>query len=100
VVAAREPVIVADARSDPRMIDNLAIRDLGVIAYLGVPLITPSGQAIGTLCVIDHEPRIWTGEEIGLVKDVAAAVVTEIALRTADREQPPKKKATAAPRKS
>jgi len=31
--------------------------------------------------VIDHEPRIWTGAEIGLVKDVAAAVVTEITLR-------------------
>ena len=81
VVAAREPVIVSDARKDERLLDNLAIRDLGVIAYLGVPLITREGHAIGTLCVIDHEPRIWTDAEIGLVKDVAAAVVTEITLR-------------------
>ena len=81
VVAAREPVIVADARKDERLLDNLAIRDLGVIAYLGVPLITREGHAIGTLCVIDHEPRIWTNDEISLVKDVAAAVVTEITLR-------------------
>jgi GAF domain-containing protein len=81
VVAAREPVIVSDARTDERLLDNLAIRDLGVIAYLGVPLITREGHAIGTLCVIDHEPRIWTDDEIGLVKDVAAAVVTEITLR-------------------
>ncbi len=82
VVAAREPVIVTDAREDPRFIDNRAIQDLGVIAYLGVPLITTEGQAIGTLCVIDHEPRIWTDDEIRLVSDIAAAVVTEITLRT------------------
>ncbi len=36
----REPVIVTDARKDARFIHNLAIRDLGVIAYLGAPLIT------------------------------------------------------------
>jgi GAF domain-containing protein len=88
VVAAREPVIVTDARRDSRLLDNLAIRDLGVIAYLGVPLITPQGQAIGTLCVIDHEPRIWTNEEIGLVLDVAAAVVTEITLRAVQADRP------------
>jgi GAF domain-containing protein len=85
VVAAREPVIVADAREDERLLDNLAIRDMGVIAYLGVPLIARDGQAIGTLCVIDHEPRIWRSEEIALVKDVAAAVVTEIRLRVGER---------------
>ena len=81
VVAAREPVIISDARKDERLLDNLAIRDLRVIAYLGVPLITREGHAVGTLCVIDHEPRIWTSDEIGLVKDIAAAVVTEITLR-------------------
>src|SRR5215211_6437863 len=81
VVALREPVIIADARRDARLLDNLAIRDLGVIAYLGVPLITHEGHAIGTLCVIDHRPRTWTSDEVGLIKDVAAAVVTEITLR-------------------
>ncbi|MDQ6842654.1 MAG: GAF domain-containing protein, partial [Actinomycetota bacterium] len=88
VVTAREPVIVTDAREDSRFIGNLAIRDLGVIAYLGVPLITAEGQAIGTLCVIDHKPRIWTDDEISLVSDIAAAVVTEITLRTDQRRDP------------
>jgi GAF domain-containing protein len=88
VVAAREPVIVSDARTDERLLDNLAIRDLGVIAYLGVPLITREGHAIGTLCVIDHEPRIWKRDEISLIKDVASAVVTEITLRRQQRSTP------------
>ena len=42
-------MIVSDARKDERLLDNLAIRDLGVIAYLGVPLITHEGHAVGTL---------------------------------------------------
>ena len=82
VVAGREPVVVADARRDPRLLDNLAIRDLKVIAYLGVPLVTSDGQAVGTLCVIDQEPRTWTTEEVDTVRDLAAAVVTEIDLRS------------------
>ena len=87
VVAEREPVIVSDARKDKRVLDNLAIRDLGVIAYLGVPLMTREGHAIGTLCVIDHEPRIWRNEEVALIKDVAAIVVNEITLRAKDEAQ-------------
>src|SRR5947209_3512726 len=90
VVAAREPVIVTDARRDSRLLDNLAIRDLGVIAYLGVPLITAQEQAIGTLCVIDHEPRMWSTAEISLITDIAASVVTEITLLTIQTgERPP-----------
>jgi GAF domain-containing protein len=81
VVAEKEPVIISDARKDERLLDNHAIRDLGVIAYLGVPLITRDGHAVGALCVIDHEPRIWKSDEISLVKDIASSVVTEITLR-------------------
>ena len=90
VVTEREAVIVTDARQDARFLNHLAIRDLGVIAYLGVPLITTDGQAIGSLCVIDHEPRIWTQDEITLVTDIAAAVVTEITLRITLRKNPRK----------
>jgi hypothetical protein len=89
-VTSRAPVIVTDAREDSRFIDNLAIRDLGVIAYLGIPLITTDGQALGALCVIDHEPRIWTRDEIKVVSDIAAAVVTEITVRIAQRDNPGK----------
>ena len=85
VVTAREPVVITDAREDERVIDNLAIRDMGVIAYLGVPLFSRDGQAIGTLCVIDHEARIWKREEITLIQDLAAAVVTQITLRMKER---------------
>jgi GAF domain-containing protein len=80
-VARREPLVVSDAREVPELLNNRAIQDMGVIAYLGIPLITREGYAVGTLCVIDHEPRAWTRDQVDLLKDLAASVVTEIALR-------------------
>jgi hypothetical protein len=80
VVAAREPLMVDDARVHPVLQQNLAIRDLGAIAYLGIPLIDYAGHALGSLCVIDVEPRAWTRDDVRLLRDVAAAVVTQIEL--------------------
>ncbi|MDP0489523.1 MAG: GAF domain-containing sensor histidine kinase [Verrucomicrobiota bacterium JB023] len=78
VVATRQVIIVKDAREDERFRENLAIRDLGVIAYLGFPLVEPTGHAIGAFCVIDSEPRQWTETEIDTARDFAALAMTQI----------------------
>jgi GAF domain-containing protein len=85
-VEARSPLVISDAREHPLLRDNLAIDDLGVVAYAGAPIITPEGHALGTLCVIDHVPRNWTHDQIDMLTDLAAAVVTAIELRAATRE--------------
>jgi hypothetical protein len=82
-VASREPLLVSDAREHHVLRDNLAIRDMGVIAYAGIPLIDADGHALGTLCVIDSQPRHWTTHQIQLLSDIAASVVTEISLAQA-----------------
>ena len=82
-VAAREPLVVPDARKHPVLLDNAAIKDMGVIAYAGAPLLGFDGHALGTLCVIDHEPRVWTSDQVEILSDLASAVVTEIELRAA-----------------
>jgi GAF domain-containing protein len=88
-IASREPLLVDDAREHPILRDNLAIRDMGVIAYAGIPLIDADGHGLGTLCVIDSRPRHWTTHQVQLLSDLAASVVTEIGLaRAADRAQP------------
>ncbi len=79
---AGQPLIIEDARTNPLFKDNLAIRDLNVIAYLGIPLATSDGYVLGSFCVIDTQPRQWTDEEITIVQDLAMAVMTEIQLRT------------------
>lgn len=77
-IAARRPLIVDDARRDPLLSDNPAIREMDTVAYAGIPLIGQDGQAIGTLCVIDNKPRHWRPEETALLKEVASAVVAQI----------------------
>ena len=85
-VASREPLLVVDSREHEVLRDNLAIRDMGVIAYAGIPLIDADGHALGTLCVIDSRPRHWTTHQVQLLSDLAASVVTEISLARAASE--------------
>jgi GAF domain-containing protein len=84
-VALARPLVIEDARTHPLVRDNLAIRDIGVIAYAGIPLATADGDVLGSFCVIDGVPRQWTADELATLTDLAAAVMTEIELRTAPR---------------
>jgi GAF domain-containing protein len=59
VVESKQPLIVNDAREHPVLKDNPAIEEYGVIAYAGMPLVTPEGHVLGTLCFIDSKPRDW-----------------------------------------
>lgn len=79
-LVSREPFVVEDARTHPLVRDNLAIRDLDVVAYAGAPLITAAGHALGTLCVIDHQPRSWTADQIETLETLTASVLSEIDL--------------------
>jgi diguanylate cyclase (GGDEF)-like protein len=85
VVETGAPLEVVDARVHPKVRDNPAIEDLGVISYLGIPLTTSDGERLGALCAIDHEPRQWTGRDQGVLEDLAAAAMAEVELRRANR---------------
>jgi diguanylate cyclase len=76
-VAMRQPLVIADARTEPLVQDNPVVEEHGVIAYAGVPLLLNDGEAAGALCAIDHEPREWTAEELEILDDLAATA-TEI----------------------
>ncbi len=89
VVATGEPLVLEDVRRHPLLRHNPVIRELGWVAYAGVPLVTRQGHTIGALCVIDKTPRLWSERDIALLQDLAASVATEIELRTeiAERRQ-------------
>ncbi len=82
VVATGAPLIITDARLEPLVQDNLAIKDLGVIAYAGMPLTTSDGYELGSFCAIDTQPKQWTEEEISILVDLTASVMTEIELQS------------------
>ena len=95
-VNSGEPLVIPDAREHPLVRDNLAIPDLGVVAYAGIPLRNSEGEVLGTFCAIDTEPHHWTDEEVGILADLAESVTTEIELRAmADRADRQRRERTA-----
>ena len=81
VVRAGEPLLVTDARDEPTLRDNRAIRDLGVIAYAGFPLVTPDGLVLGSFAAIDTRPRPWTPRDLKILEDLAAAAMVQVQLK-------------------
>jgi two-component system, cell cycle sensor histidine kinase and response regulator CckA len=81
VVGTGEPLIVEDARRHPLLRHSPAVRELGWVSYAGVPLVTREGYVLGSFCVVDRMPRLWSERDIALLQDLAASTVTEIELR-------------------
>ena len=77
------PLIIENAPLDARVCGNLAIPELGVRAYLGVPIHDTKGNALGALCAIDVQPRPWAQTDIDGMVDLAACVTDQIAVRSA-----------------
>ena len=78
VVHSEEMLVVEDASADERFNANLLVTGVPFIRfYAGCPLRLPGGDIAGTLCVVDTRPRIPDGEELTLLKDIAALVEEE-----------------------
>lgn len=86
-VATKRPLVVSDTREHPLVFDNLAVRDLGVIAYAGMPLVLSDGHAVGAFCAIDGAPREWSERDVRILEDLAAAVTAQLELRKAVAER-------------
>ncbi|HEY8258208.1 MAG TPA: PAS domain-containing protein [Gemmatimonadales bacterium] len=80
VVETGDRVVVEDATRDPLVRTNPAVRELGWIAYAGVPLTDRDGNILGALGVIDSVPRLWSDRDLDLLSDLAVWAVTEIEL--------------------
>ena len=80
VRASGTPMIVCDARFDPRVADNPSVLDHGVRAYLGYPIHLPDGQPIGALCALDTEPREWSPSQVATLEWLATHVTQTISM--------------------
>ena len=81
------PWVVTNARIDPRTLANpLVAGDMGLQFYAGAQLRSRDGHNLGTMCVIDVEPREFTVGETATLHDLAAMVMSELELRLETRQ--------------
>lgn len=80
--------MIKDAKVDPRALANpLVAGEFGLRFYAGSPLRTYDGYNLGTLCVIDRQPRELSERQLRVLDDLAALVVDELELRLTARRQ-------------
>lgn len=81
------PWLVNNASLDPRTISNpLVSGEFGLHFYLGIPLETHDGFKLGTLCVLDFEPRTVSQDQIANLESLAGVVMDQLELRLSARQ--------------
>jgi GAF domain-containing protein len=86
-ILKKDLLIVADATLDKRFKDNpFVVSEPKIRFYAGAPLISPSGHALGTLCVIDQVPRQLTKNQKEALRVLSRHVMAQLELRRQSRE--------------
>lgn len=81
-----QPFVVPDATQDPRFAQNpLVTGSPDIRMYAGAPIVSHSGHALGTVCVIDQTPRELTAEQIDSLQALSRQVSHLLELRRVTR---------------
>lgn len=87
-ILADETMVVPDATKDQRFFDNpFVIKEPHVRFYVGAPLKLPSGQNIGTLCMIDSVPREIDAIELAILSSLRDLVVEELSNQASSSDE-------------
>ncbi|MBE9049206.1 GAF domain-containing protein [Nostocales cyanobacterium LEGE 11386] len=85
---SNEVLVIPDTKQDPRLTHNPFVQnEPGLRFYAAAPLLTQDGFSLGTLCLLDTQPRdTLTDEQKAVLADLAAMVMDELELRLAARK--------------
>jgi len=82
VVRSGKPLIIEDMHKDARVADNPAVTGpMGLRAYAGAPVTTKAGFHLGSLCALDTKPRVFSPEQIDILRSFALLVSDLLELR-------------------
>jgi diguanylate cyclase (GGDEF)-like protein len=87
VVQGRAPLVVPDVLVHPSFKNNKLVLEGALRSYAGVPLETPSGDILGSLCIIDEKPMSISAEDVDQLTLMARHVAGELELRSARKRQ-------------
>lgn len=74
--------VFEDAVKEPCLLTNpLITGEFGLRFYAGAPITTSDGYAIGTVCIVDKEPRPFSEEEKAMLKNFAQIAMNELETR-------------------
>ncbi|MBA7465646.1 Sensor histidine kinase RcsC [subsurface metagenome] len=77
VMRERDKLLVPDVRKDPQWVHNPDIK-LGMVSYLGFPLMWPDGEIFGTICVLDNKENYYCQTYEKLIKQFKRIVETDL----------------------
>jgi diguanylate cyclase (GGDEF)-like protein len=82
IVRPREPLVIPDLLADARFVDNPLVAQAPHLRfYAGAPIVDGSGHALGTIAVIDAQPRPFSQSQREALIDLSALVVTALQAR-------------------
>lgn len=83
-----EVTVFEDALKEPCLMANPNVAgDFGLRFYAGAPLVTHDGFMIGTLCIIDKQPRLFSDKESQILAGMATAIMDQVELRLSAIEE-------------
>ncbi|WP_368187587.1 GAF domain-containing protein [Aestuariibius sp. HNIBRBA575] len=68
------PLVVEDALTHPLLVDNKSINELGVLAYIGVPIRDAAGRAVGCVSAVQKRSRRWCDADLELLTQAAKEI--------------------------
>lgn len=88
--AIRQPdqlMEIGDLSQDSRFADNPVLNEIGARFYAGMPLVTDTGAAVGSVCVVDLNPRELNPTQRDALQALARLTMTLMEGRSREREQ-------------
>lgn len=79
-IAQDGPLVIPDTRTVPEHDRIVALNDMGIRSYLGIP-VHLNGQRIGSFCMADTLPRRWDPEQIEVLTELGESMMREVRVR-------------------